>query len=135
MGHRVRRIWCEREKICASVHPNPIAYPGASHDTIQNQPPTPTIQPMSVVTRLHPCPTTIHRPRASALCLSRGVGTLYMQRLRFQTFPSAQTGQQPMEANLRPTTTKQALRTKATQDPNATRNQAPNKKRRLHVQL
>jgi hypothetical protein len=57
-----------------------------------------------------------------------------MQRLRFQTLPIVQAGRQTLKANLRPTTTKQALRTKATQDGNAFRSQAPNEKGRLHVQ-
>jgi hypothetical protein len=81
--------------------------------TFQEQPPTLTIQPNSVFSVRHPYPTSALRP-------SRDFGAIYLQRLRFHTLPSAQAGQQPMEANLRLTTIEQGMRSKATQDENAT---------------
>jgi hypothetical protein len=63
------------------------------------------------------------------------MGALYLQRLRFQILPSAKAGKQPLAANLRPMTTQQVSRTKATQDGDATRGQTPNPKGGLHARL
>jgi hypothetical protein len=65
----------------------------------------------------------------------RAPGALYLQQLRFPTLPSAQAIQQPVEAHLRPTNTKQVLRAEKTRDGDATRGETPNPKGGLQVQL
>jgi hypothetical protein len=85
------------------------------------RPSTPTIQPRNIVTRRKTCPTRFRQPRVSALRPSRSPGALYLQRLRFQTLPSAKAWQQLVAANLRPPTTQHVMREEATQDEDATR--------------
>jgi hypothetical protein len=108
---------------------------GRSINTVQKQPPTPTIQPRSVVSGRYPCPTRVCQPRVNSLRTSRSMGALYMQRLRLQTLPSSKAGQQPMAANLRLTSTQQVLRAKAIQDGDSIGGPTPNPKGGLHVHL
>jgi hypothetical protein len=83
--------------------------PGRGIYTVQKQPSTLTIQPRSVATRHHFCLARFRKPRIYTLRPSLGLGALYLQRLRLQTFPSAQAGQQQVEAHLRHPTPKQVL--------------------------
>jgi hypothetical protein len=50
--------------------------PGGSIATVQTQPPTPTIQPRSIVIGRYPSPTRIRPPRVSALRPSLSLGAL-----------------------------------------------------------
>jgi hypothetical protein len=113
---------------------NPKVNPRGSLYTAENNRPPPRFN-QGVSLGLHSCPTRIRNPRTSSLRPSRALGALYMQRLRFPTLPCAQAGQQPVEAHLRPPTTKQVPRPKTSQDGDANGGQAPNPKGGRHVEL
>jgi hypothetical protein len=97
MRHRVRRAGAN-VRLSARVRK---PYSGFGRVLYKNnrpptkQPPVPKIQSRSVATGRHSWPTRPRKPQTSSLRPSRGLGTLYQQRLHFPTFPSAQTGHQP----------------------------------------
>jgi hypothetical protein len=133
MRHRVRWSRREGEEIGASMQTLQRIHEGVPIPFKNNRPHPRFNQGVSLLDAT-PAQLELVDRGASSLRPSRGLGALDMQQLRLHTLPNAQAGIQPVAANLRPTTIKQALlRTKATRDGNATRSEAPNEKRRLHV--
>jgi hypothetical protein len=98
MRHRVRHSWHEWEKIGASVQILQWVWEGVSIPFDDNRPPPRFNQG---VTLLDATPTRTRSSTVNALSQYRGLGSLYMQRLRFQTLYSEQARQQLVEANLR----------------------------------